>query len=95
MRTFVIQSPGLSVGRPGAVVTAVQLRMDDDKLDQFVEAGYAIEIHGPKPKQADDEVPDTPLDELGSSGQLPDLGVGDSIEPEPEAKPKKPAAKKA
>lgn len=46
MRSFVIVSPGLSAGRPGQHVTADRLRMDDDQLDAFVEAGHAIEIYG-------------------------------------------------
>lgn len=44
MRSFVIVSPGLSAGRQGQHVTAARLRMDDDQLDAFVEAGHAIEI---------------------------------------------------
>lgn len=46
MRTFVINRPGLSIGKPGAHLTAAELRMDDDQLDAFVEHGYAIEVFG-------------------------------------------------
>ena len=45
MRRFVITNPNLSVGRSGDIVTASQLNMDDDKLDEFVDAGYAMELH--------------------------------------------------
>jgi len=88
MRTFVISAPGLSMGKPGTIVGADQMRMDDDKLDAFVEAGYAVEIHDPPDRRPDDTVPDTPLDNL-AAGELPNLGVGDQVE-----EPPKPAAKK-
>ena len=44
MREFIITNPNLSVGRPGDIVTADQLKMADDKLDDFVAAGHAIEV---------------------------------------------------
>jgi len=64
MRTFVIVTPGLSVGRPGSHVRADKLHMDDDKLDEFVEAGHAIEVFdersprpvGREPAQADTDL---------------------------------------
>lgn len=46
MREFVITSPGLSIGRPGQHLTGEELRMDDDQLDAFVQAGYAFELSG-------------------------------------------------
>lgn len=45
MRSFVITRPGLSVGPVGIIVTADELVMNDDQLDAFVEAGYAVEVH--------------------------------------------------
>jgi hypothetical protein len=50
MRKFVIVSPGLSVGKPGTRVTAAQLHMTDEKLDQFVDVGHAVEIHEAPPR---------------------------------------------
>ena len=44
MRLFVLNSPNLSVGRQGDIVDADQLRMNPDKLDEFVAAGYATEV---------------------------------------------------
>lgn len=44
MRHFVVTNPNLSVGKPGDIVTAAQLRMDDAKLDVWVAAGYGMEI---------------------------------------------------
>lgn len=44
MRSFVITMPGLSVARPGQIRSADELGMDDDQLDAFVEAGYALEV---------------------------------------------------
>ena len=44
MRRFVITNPNLSAGRPGEIVDASQLNMGDDKLDDFVDAGFAAEI---------------------------------------------------
>lgn len=44
MRQFIVTNPNLSVGRPGDIVTAEQLRMTDEKLDDWVEAGYGVEI---------------------------------------------------
>ena len=44
MREFIITNPNLSVGRPGDIVTADQLRMTDDKLDDFVAAGHALSL---------------------------------------------------
>lgn len=63
MRRFVIIRPSLSAGRPGDVVTADQLHMTDDKLDEFVKIGYATEIH-----DADDlaEVEDVSVRDPGS-----------------------------
>lgn len=65
MRIFVITASGLSVGPPGTTVSAVKLRMSDDKLDRFVEAGYAVEIHGSSPDPRVDTVPDVDLKALG------------------------------
>lgn len=45
-----IVSPGLSVGKPGTRVTAAQLHMTDEKLDQFVDVGHAVEIHEAPPR---------------------------------------------
>ncbi len=44
MREFIITNPNLAVGSPGDIVTADQLKMTDDKLDEFVAAGYAVEV---------------------------------------------------
>lgn len=44
MRRFVVMNPNLSVGRQGDVVTADQLKMTDDQLDQWVAAHHGIEI---------------------------------------------------
>jgi hypothetical protein len=44
MRRFIITNPNLSVGRSGDIVTADELKMSDDKLDEWVEAGYGLEI---------------------------------------------------
>lgn len=46
MREFIITNPNLSVGRPGDIVTADQLRMTDDKLDEWVAAGFGMEVGG-------------------------------------------------
>ena len=51
-RRFVIVTPHQSVGRPGTEVTASQLNMTDEQLDDWVDAGHAREIHvntGPAP----------------------------------------------
>lgn len=45
MRQFIVTNPNLSVGKPGDVVTSEQLHMSDEKLDEWVKAGYATEIH--------------------------------------------------
>lgn len=66
MRSFVIVSPGLTLGRPGAHVGADKMGMDDDRLDAFVEAGHAIEIHdddNPRPTGRKSTA-DTPLASL-------------------------------
>ena len=44
MREFIVTNPNLSVGKPGDIVTAEQLNMSDDKLDEFVAAGHAVEV---------------------------------------------------
>lgn len=44
MRRFIVTNPNLSVGRPGDVVTADQLRMTDAKLDEWVAAGFGTEV---------------------------------------------------
>lgn len=44
MRRFIVTNPNLSVGRPGDVVSAKQLHMDDDQLARWVDAGYGVEI---------------------------------------------------
>ena len=44
MREFIVTNPNLSVGKPGDIVTAEQLKMSDDKLDEFVAAGHAVEV---------------------------------------------------
>jgi hypothetical protein len=54
MRRFIVMNPNLSVGRPGDVVTAAQLNMSDDKLDEWVAANHGIEI---------DETPETIYDD--------------------------------
>lgn len=51
-RRFVIVTPHQSIGRPGTEVTASQLNMTDEQLDDWVDAGHAREIHvrvGPAP----------------------------------------------
>lgn len=88
MRSFVITQPGLSVGKPGTYLTAAELRMDDDKLDAFVEAGYAIEIHNdgePRGRMYVDAPDDVELDDLAlgpweeiSSSVVPLLAAEDS-----------------
>lgn len=67
MRIFVIMRPGLSVGPPGSTVSGEKLRMSDDKLDAFVEAGYAVEIHGASEDREPrvDTIPDVDLSSLG------------------------------
>ncbi len=66
MRSFVITRPGLSAGPPGSHLTAVDLRMDDDRLDAFVEAGYAIEIFSDGDRPRGRVIVDAPDDvELG------------------------------
>lgn len=56
MRRFVVMNPNLSVGRQGDVVTADQLKMTDDKLDEWVAAHHGIEIdETPPPAVIDDE----------------------------------------
>jgi hypothetical protein len=52
MRRFIITNPNLSVGKPGDEVTAAQLRMTDEKLDEFVAIGYAVEV------EAEDAAPE-------------------------------------
>lgn len=68
MRTFVITMPGLSCGKLGATVTAAQLRMDDDKLDAFVQAGFATELHvdAPRGRRSGTPPADTALADLTS-----------------------------
>lgn len=44
-RRFVIVTPHQSVGPPGTEVLASQLGMNDEKLDEWVDAGHATEIH--------------------------------------------------
>lgn len=44
MRRFIVTNPNLSVGRPGDIVTSDQLKMSDDKLDEWVAASFGIEI---------------------------------------------------
>ena len=43
-RRFIIVTPHQSVGKPGTVVTASQLHMSDEKLDEWVDAGHGQEI---------------------------------------------------
>lgn len=49
MRRFVVTNPNLSVGRPGSIVDEKQLHMTDEKLDEWVAAGYAVELHDAEP----------------------------------------------
>lgn len=72
MRTFVIVSPGLSAGRQGRHVTAAELRMSDDKLDAFVQAGHAIEVFDERDRPRRPAPVDTPLDDLADTS-LDDL----------------------
>lgn len=44
-RRFVIVTPHQSVGPPGTEVGASRLGMNDEKLDEWVDAGHATEIH--------------------------------------------------
>jgi hypothetical protein len=44
MRRFIVTNPNLSVGRPGDIVTSDELKMSDDKLDEWVDAGHGIEV---------------------------------------------------
>lgn len=66
MRTFVIVSPGLSVGRPGQHVTVEELGMDDDDIDLFCEAGHAVELYADGPPAGRVKV-----DELVAGGTPP------------------------
>jgi hypothetical protein len=50
-RRFVIVTPGLSHGKPGTIVTGAELYMTDEKLDEFVDAGHATELHEPAAKK--------------------------------------------
>lgn len=74
MRKFVILTPGLSVGRPRTTVTQAQLRMSDDKLDEFLQAGHAIEIHEDQQEwqqPVDTSGAETTLAELTKDGDTP------------------------
>ena len=44
MRRFIVMNPNLSVGRQGDIVTADELKMSDEKLDEWVAANHGIEI---------------------------------------------------
>lgn len=44
MRHFVLRSRVLAAGPYGSHRTSDQLGMTDDKLDEFVAAGYAVEV---------------------------------------------------
>ena len=66
MREFIVTNPNLSVGKPGDVVTAEQLRMSDEKLDEWVHAGHGVEMFtvpdDPEPFGWTEVVPEEPLD---------------------------------
>lgn len=65
MRKVVVTFPNLSAARAGEVVTAAELGMSsEDKLDDFIAAGYGTEIFGDDDDQPDDEDDDDQLDAL-------------------------------
>jgi len=45
MRRFVVTNPNLSVGKSGSIVDADELNMNDDQLDAWCDAGYAMELY--------------------------------------------------
>ena len=47
-RLFIIKSPNLTFGPPGTTISGDKLRMTDEKLDAFVDAGHAIEVGLPE-----------------------------------------------
>lgn len=65
MRRFIVTNPNLSVGKPGDVVTASQLRMTDEKLDIWVKAGSGVEIE-------DDSPPDPPVATISDDAAISD-----------------------
>lgn len=77
MRQFIITNPNLTVGKPGDIVTSDQLRMTDAKLDEWVSAGYGVEIG--EPVDFDDEtviVEDVWFDELAGLSTDVDAAAG-------------------
>lgn len=63
MRRFIITNPNLSAGRPGDVVTADELNMSDDKLDEWVKAGLGMEIQQQKSPRRQRPADDGPADD--------------------------------
>lgn len=55
-RRFVIVTPHQSVGVPGTEVTSQRLGMNDEQLDDWVDAGHATEIFTQQPKRSSDPV---------------------------------------
>lgn len=45
MRRFIVTNPNLSVGKPGDIVTSDRLKMSDEQLDEWVAAGFGVEVH--------------------------------------------------
>lgn len=69
MRRIVVTTPGLSVGKQGAVLTAEQLGMDDDKIDEFIEAGYGTELFGGQDPAPEQTTIDQPADQNQPAGE--------------------------
>lgn len=49
MRRFIVTNPNLSVGKPGDIVTSDRLKMSDEQLDEWVAAGFGVEVHDDDP----------------------------------------------
>lgn len=70
MRRIVITSPGLTIGAQGTVLTAERMGMDDDRIDEFIEAGYGHELFdevelAPEETVLDDQLAEQPADAPG------------------------------
>jgi hypothetical protein len=83
MRRFIVMNPNLSVGRQGDIVTADQLKMTDDKLDEWVAANHGIEIDQ-TPVELDGYVPGQFVKlESGSTHVMVGIDDEDDWGPEP------------
>lgn len=91
MRIFIITSPGLSVGRPGQRRTDEQLGMTDDQIDQFCEAGHAVEVYGTEGPAVGRVAVDEPVDEPDAiterAAQVESL-ADQGLDPKAEKKPR-------